>query len=167
MTKSPTKTAHHSNALQVRQALWALQKEVLTFLKEEFDRENGYFAAPTEWFQVLMTSERYIWLRELTSLMADIDIMTELEFITEQHVGIARVEIERLLFDQSPAEDSNDTSFNKQYRLILVNGSSLLPMHSQLRAAVQSLPKIESINAHAERKNWHEEHRHQSRKKRN
>lgn len=162
-----TKSAHHSTALQVRQALWALQKEVLTFLKEEFDRENGYLAAPTEWFQVLMTAERYIWLRELTSLMADIDIMTELEFITEQHVGIARAEIERLLLDQSPNEDQDDASFNKQYRGLLMTGVSLLPLHSQLRAVVQSLPKIETNNSHAERKIWHEEHRHQSRKKRN
>lgn len=162
-----TKSAHHSNALQVRQALWALQKEVLTFLKEEFDRENGYLAAPTEWFQVLMNSERYIWLRELTSLMADIDIMTELEFITEQHVGVARSEIERLLFDQSPVDDQNDSSFNKQYRAMLMSGGSLLPLHSQLRAAVQILPQVESANSRAERKIWHEEHRHQSRKKRN
>ncbi len=160
-----TKSAH-SNALQVRQALWALQKEVLTFLKEEFDRENGYLAAPTEWFQVLMTAERYIWLRELTSLMADIDIMTELEFITEQHVGIARAEIERLLFDQSP-DEIQDASFNKQYRALLMKGVSLLPLHSQLRASVQNLPQINSTNSHAERKIWHEEHRHQSRKKRN
>lgn len=162
-----TKSAHHSTALQVRQVLWALQKEVLTFLKEEFDRENGYLAAPTEWFQVLMTAERYMWLRELTSLMADIDIMTELEFITEQHIGVARAEIERLLLDQSPNEDQADTSFNKQYRSLLMTGISLLPLHSRLRAVVQSLPKVETNNSQAERKIWHEEHRHQSRKKRN
>lgn len=162
-----TKSAHHTNALQVRQALWTLQKEVLNYLKEQFDRENGYLAAPTEWFQVLMTAERYVWLRDLTSLMADIDIMTELDYLTEQHLGIARTEIERLIFDQSPVEEENEISFNKQYRILLMSGVTLLPMHSQLRAALQSLPKIDSSNSQAERKSWHEEHRHQSRKKRN
>ncbi|WP_415062583.1 hypothetical protein [Bdellovibrio sp.] len=159
-----TKSAHHLNALQVRQALWALQKEVLNSLKEEFDRENGYAAAPTEWFQVLMTAERYVWLRELTSLMADIDILTELDFITDQHAGIARFEIERLLFDQDSSE-----SFNNNYRDLLMSGTSLLPLHSQLRASLQNLPKAETSKdqSHAERKSWHEEHRHQSRKKRN
>lgn len=161
-----TKSSHHSQTLQVRQALWALQKEVLNYLKEDFDRELGYQAAPTEWFQVLMTAEKYMWLRELTSLMADIDILTELEFITEHHAGTARNEIERLLFEQS-LEDSD--SFNKQYRELLLAGSTLLPVHSQLRAALQHLPQaqLSKEQSHAERKTWHEEHRHQSRKKRN
>lgn len=160
MSKSP----HHSNALQVRQALWALQKEVLNSLKQEFDAEVGYNAAPTEWFQVLMTAERYMWLRELTSLMADIDIMTELEYITEQHAGTARSEIERLLFEQSP-----DDTFNKNYRDLLMTGASLLPLHSSLRAVLQNLPHAKASKDHAlaERKAWQEEHRHQSRKKRN
>ncbi|WII73852.1 hypothetical protein QJS83_08170 [Bdellovibrio sp. 22V] len=156
--------SHQSNALQVRQALWALQKEVLNSLKHEFDREVGYEAAPTEWFQVLMTAERYIWLRDLTSLMADIDIMTELDFITDQHVSTARAEIERMLFEQDESSE-----FNKQYRAMLMTGSTLLPLHSQLRATLQNLPKVEMPKDQilAERKSWHEEHRHQARKKRN
>lgn len=161
-----TKSSHHSNTLIVRQALWALQKEVLNHLKEEFDRELGYNAAPTEWFQALMNSEKYSWLRELTSLMADIDILTELDFITEQHASTARFEIESLLFNQSNVEEQ---SFSKKYQTILLIGSSLLPAHSQLRSALQQLPKsdLSKEQAHAERKTWHEEHRHQSRKKRN
>lgn len=161
-----TQSAHHSHALQVRQALWALQREVLNSLKEQFDRENGYQAAPTEWFQVLMTAERYTWLRELTSLMADVDILTELDYITDQHAGTARAEIERLLFDQNP---SDENGFAKQYRDMLMTDSSLLPLHSQLRASLQNLPQVEigKDQSHAERKSWHEEHRHQQRKKRN
>lgn len=161
-----TKSSHHPQTLQVRQALWDLQKEVLNCLKEEFDREVGYQAAPTEWFQVLMTAERYIWLRELTSLMADIDILTELEYISEHHAGTARAEIEHLLFAQVIDDEK---SFNKQYRDLLLMGASLLPLHSQLRAALQHLPvsSLTKDQSLAERKSWHEEHRHQSRKKRN
>jgi hypothetical protein len=159
MSKSP----HASKALEVRQALWSLQKELLSSLKDQYDSENGYESAPTEWFQVLMTSERYAWMRELTSLMADVDIMTELEFLTENHVGVARAEIERMLLAQ------NEEIFNKYYRNHLVSGVSLMPLHNQLKASVQHLPIVQSNREHAlaERKNWHEEHRHQARKKRN
>lgn len=152
-----------SKALEVRQALWGLQKELLSSLKDQYDAEIGYNSAPTEWFQVLMTAERYAWLRELTSLMADIDIMTELEFITEAHVGIARAEIERLLLA------NNDEQFNKHYRSHLTSGLGLMPLHNQLKAEVQHLPQIQTDREQslAERKNWHEEHRHQARKKRN
>lgn len=161
-----TKSHHHTQTLQVRQALWNLQKEVLNHLKEEFDLELGYQAAPTEWFQALMNSEKYVWLRELTSLMADIDILTELEYVTEHHAGTARNEIEYLLFEKTM--DASE-GFNKQYRELLLRGSSLLPAHSQLRAALQHLPKspLSKEHSRAERKTWHEEHRHQARKKRN
>lgn len=161
-----TKTSHSANALQVRQALWDLQKEVLTCLKDQFDHEVGYQSAPTEWLQILMASQRYAWLRELTSLMADIDIMTELEFITDQHVGIAHSEIERLFFK---LDSEDEASFAKNFRALLTHDGSLLPLHSQLRAALQALPKAEASKdlALAERKNWQEEHRFQARKKRN
>jgi hypothetical protein len=160
-----TKSHHHSNAMQVRQALWALQKEVLTALKEQFDHEVGYESQPNEWFNVLITAERYKWLRELTSLMADIDIMTELELISEQHGETARAEIERLLFEENPPADS----FGKQYRGLLLNGATLMPLHSQLKAALQNLPKSDKHPEHHQthRKAWHEEHRNQARKKRN
>lgn len=158
-----SKNAPAAKTLEVRQALWGLQKELLSSLKDQYDAEVGYEAAPTEWFQVLMTSERYAWLRELTSLMADIDIMTELEAVTDSHAAVARAEIERLLLSQ------NEDHFNKHYRLHLVSGVSLMPLHNQLKAHVQHLPetKMDREQALAERKNWHEEHRSQARKKRN
>lgn len=160
MSQSPL----HSNTMQVRHALWNLQKEVLTSLKEEFDNENGYEAAPTEWLQALMGAERYVWLRELTSLMADIDILTELNFITDQHAAIARNEIERLLFNEA-----TDAHFNKHYRDLLMSGEALLPLHSLLKSHLQNLPSesISKNHALAERRAWQEEHRHQSRAKRN
>ncbi|QLY26307.1 hypothetical protein [Bdellovibrio sp. KM01] len=160
-----TKSSHHSHAMLVRQALWALQKEVLNSLKEQFDSEVGYEAQPNEWFNVLLTAERYKWLRELTSLMADIDIMTELEMISEEHGETARAEIERLLFEENPEPDS----FTKQYRNLLLSGVSLMPLHSQLKASLQNLPKSEKAKEHhhTQRKTWHEEHRSQARKKRN
>lgn len=158
-----SKSAHHSATLQVRQALWVLQKEVLNSLKEQFDREVGYQAAPTEWFQVLMNAERYMWLRELTSLMADIDILTELNNISEEDAGVARAEIERLLVDHT------EEGFGKQYRDLLMAGQSLLPLHSQLKAQLQQLPetKMEKTQTIHHRKNWQEIHRQQSRQKRN
>ncbi len=153
-----------SPALQVRQALWNLQGELLKSLKEEYDRQNGYESNPTEWFQVLMTSDKYMWMRELTSLMADVDVMTELEFLTEQHVAAARAEIERLLFEQNPS----DNEFARLYRDMLTSGMTLLPLHSQLKATLQHLPfkPFTKDQAYAERKSWHEEHHHQAKKRR-
>ena len=161
-----THSHHHANTLRVRHALWGLQKETLASLKAEFDRENGYETTPTEWFQALMGAERYVWLREFTSLMADIDTLTELEFITDQHAAVARAEIERLLFEEPP----HQSEFGKQFRQLLMSGTSLLPLHSQLKGHLQLLPEAAGVSkdqGQIERRNWQEEHRHQARKKRN
>lgn len=156
---------HRPNTMPVRQALWNLQKELLNALKQEFDQENGYEAAPVEWFQALTTADRYTWLRELTSLMADVDTMTELEIITDKHAAVARYEIERLLFNQ----DASKSSFAEGYSNILMAGMTLLPLHSHLRAALQALPKqdMTAEQATQARKHWHEENREHARKKRN
>lgn len=160
-----TDNNHRPNTLPVRQALWNLQKELLIALKQEHDQETGGEVSPVEWFQVLTTADRYEWLRELTSLMADVDAMTELEVITDTHAAVARHEIERLLFNQ----DATKSKFAESYSNVLMAGMTLLPLHSLLRSALQALPKQELTDeqSSAARKHWHEENRAHARKKRN
>lgn len=153
-----------SASLEVRTSLWNLQKELLATLKSQYDQEVGYNAPPTEWFQVLTTSQRYSWLKELTSLMADIDVLTELEHISEQYAQEARAEIQRLLFDENPQPET----FSKKYRDLLTASGNLLPYHSQLRAHTDNLPHDASLTDTSEaRKRWQEEHRIQQKAKRN
>lgn len=155
---------HKSTSLEVRNSLWNLQKEVLATLKSQYDQEVGYSAPPTEWFQVLMTSQRYSWLKEFTSLMADIDVLTELDEISAQHAEEARAEIQRLLFDEAPAQES----FSKKYRDLLTVSGNLLPFHSQLKADTEKMPHNKSLTEATDaRKRWQEEHRVQQKAKRN
>lgn len=157
------KTIHHTNTLKVRQALWDLQKEVLDSLKEIFDNEIGYQAQPAEWFNVLMTAERYIWLKELTSLMADIDVLTELELVDEDQAAIARFEIERLIIDLETEDD-----FTRNYKGLLLGGGNLLPRHTHLKSQLELIPKkdLDSKDSFSKRKKWQETHREEARKKR-
>lgn len=154
---------HKEQALAVRQALWNFQKELLNTLKQQHDVEMGYESNPTEWFHVLTGTERFLWLRELTSLMADVDVLTELDLIEELQVQIIRAEIERLLF-------SEDTTHNfvRNVRPLLMNGPALLPLYTLLKA---HLKKINAIavsldEAQAARKQWQQDHIEQSRKRR-
>lgn len=101
---------HKNKALAVRKALWDFQKELLSTMKQQYDIEMGYESNPTEWFRVLTGSERFNWLRELTSLMADLDILTELEAVEELQTKIVKAEIERLLYNEDVSQ-----SFTKIY----------------------------------------------------
>ena len=154
---------HKNKALAVRKALWDFQKELLSTMKQQYDIEMGYESNPTEWFRVLTGSERFNWLRELTSLMADLDILTELEAVEELQTKIIKAEIERLLYNEDVSQ-----SFTKNIRPLLMNGPALLPLYTLLKA---NLKKIEAHQISADaaldaRKKWQLEHQEQSRKRR-
>jgi len=151
--------------LKVRTALLNLQKELLNYLKDGFEKENARTVAPTEWLQVIMVAQRYAWLRELTSLVIDIDVLTELQELSIENVGIARAEVDRLFF----TADSN-SEFYKHYMQMMKQGAPFIVAHSYLREAVHHLPAPTKAWAAEEsvtiRKKWHEEHFEQFRKRR-
>ncbi len=155
---------HKSNSLVVRKALLDLQKEMLNHLKDHFQKESGREVPPTEWLQVLMMSQRYLWMRELTSLIADIDLLTEIEEMTEEQASVARHEIERMLLK---TDDSGE--FQKQYKLLLMSTPELMLQHGHLKKATHALPPSKKSDEEAKenRKTWHEVHHQQARKKRN
>lgn len=160
-----TAQGHQDSTLNLRKALLNLQKDLLGDLKEIFEKENARHVPPTEWLQVIMVAQRYAWLRELTTLVADIDVLTELENLTVEQAGIARSEVERMFFNQ----DSN-SEFNKHYHQLLKTGASFMIAHGHLREHTNKLPKLgrdlsvdEALEA---RKAWHQEHHNQSRKRR-
>lgn len=153
------------SALKVRSALITLQRELLNHLKDGFEKENARPVPPTEWLQVIMVAHRYSWLRELTSLVADIDLLTELQEISAENAGLARAEVERLFF---AADSSSD--FNKHYMQLMKLGAPFMVAHGLLREATNHLlaPGKAWVpeDALAIRKKWHEEHHMQSRKRR-
>ena len=157
-------TDYKSNALVVRKALLDLQKEMLNHLKDQFQRESGREVPPAEWLQVLMMSQRYLWMREMTSLIADVDMLTEIEEMTREQAAVARHEVERMLLKN---EDQGD--FQKQYKALLLGTPELMLPHGHLKKATHALPTqaLTDDEAKENRKNWHEVHRLQARKKRN
>jgi hypothetical protein len=151
--------------LKVRETLIHLQREILSHLKDTFEKENARTVSPAEWLQVIMVSQRYIWLRELTSLIADIDLLTELQEISSERAMIVRHEIERLFFIAS-----SDSDFSKEYRNLMKAEAPFIITQGFLKEATLKLPSTKSpVNRQAaldERKEWYEEHKAQSRKRR-
>lgn len=148
--------------LGVRGQLMTLQRELLQTIKDIFEKENGRAVAPGEWLQVLMVSHRYHWLRELTTLITDIDIFTELQPVPEDQIAVVRAEVERLFFNPD-----SDSEFGKQYRLLMSTDAPFILTQGLLKEANQKLATLKTpIDAAAFRKVWHEEHKNQSRLRR-
>jgi hypothetical protein len=156
---------HLDSTLNLRTALFNLQKELLSHLKEGFEKESGRNVSPGEWLQVIMVAQRYHWLRELTSLMADIDILTELHAFTAEQASMARAEVERLFFKMDSSSD-----FNKNYQQLMMSGAPLMVSHGHLRNSTSKIPELSKHityeEIHEARKGWHKEHHEQTRNKR-
>lgn len=156
---------HLDLALKLRLALITLQREILNHLKEGFEKENARKVPPTEWLQMIMVAQRYAWLRELTSLVADVDLLTELQEVSAEHTSLARAEVERLFFSLESASE-----FNKHYMQIMRLGAPFMIAHGVLRETTSRLPAPAKAWSEEEalsiRKQWHQEHHLQSRKRR-
>lgn len=152
-------------ALLVRNSLWNLHKEFLNVLKINNDKKNGYVSAPTEWFNLLMNSPEFLWVKEINSLMADVDILSEIQTIQLDHLQSLRFEIESLFL----TPHTKTSSFHQKYLSFLMQESSLLPLHAQLIASVKTLPAPENQTSQetTNRQKWHTEHQIQSRLRRN
>ncbi len=152
--------------LFVRKQLMDLHKEFLAHLKQEHDFKIGHLSTPTEWFQVITASPEYSWIGEFNSLVADIDILTEIKPLTVLDASIARAEIHRLLM-AGPKEGG--TAFTEKYLRILMSGANILLYHHQIKKALEALPTSETTLEVAKmaRSQWHETQRQQARQKRN
>jgi hypothetical protein len=151
--------------LKVRGSLITLQRELLEYLKVIFEKENGRAVPPAEWLQVIMVSHRYQWLRELTTLITDIDLLTELQEITPHQATITRSEVDRLFF-----ANESTSEFSKHYRLLMATDAPFILTQGHLREATHKLPAATYAVTHEAameaRKSWQEEHKNQSRKRR-
>lgn len=160
-----TSQGHQDSTLKLRKSLLNLQKELLGHLKEMFEKENGRSVGPGEWLQVIMVAQRFVWLRELTSLVADIDLLTELQEIHPDQAGMARSEVERLFF-----HPESTSEFNKHYQQLMKSGAPFVMSHGHLRESVSKLPKPDreytAEEAMEARKIWHQVHHEQTRKRR-
>lgn len=152
--------------LFVRKQLMDLHKEFLAHLKQEHDFKMGHLSSPTEWFQVITSSPEYSWLGEFNSLVADIDILTEIKPLTLLDAGIARSEIHRLLM---AGPKDGGTLFTEKYLSVLMSGANILLYHHQIKKALEALPTSETPVdvAKMTRLQWHETQRQQARQKRN
>lgn len=152
--------------LIVRKKLIDLHKEFLTHLKDEFDFKSGHLSSPLEWFQIITTSPEYEWLKDFNSLVADIDILTELKPVTEGYAGTAKSEIRRLLMGGTL---DNSSTFTPRYLKVLMSGSNILLYHHQVKTPLDQLPEraISASEAKVERALWHELQRSQAKKNRN
>ncbi len=136
----------------VRTPLLELHRLLLLSLKKDHETLAGRVLNPAEWFQTLLSSPEYQWVKPLNSLMADVDALSELSKIGDRDMAILRHHLETLFFK----DDEDVTSFNSHYRKAFSQHHELVLSHGQLKEAVGVLPAEKlPLNSDEIRVGWH------------
>jgi hypothetical protein len=137
---------------KVRAPLLELHRLLLFALKKERERVDGRVLNPAEWFQILLSQPELQWLKSLTSLLSDVDALSDLGKIGDTDLAILRHHLETLFFK----DDEIVTSFNNHYRKVLAHNHDLFLPHGHLKAAVANLPQETlPMNSEEVRVGWH------------
>ncbi len=136
----------------VRTPLLELHRLMLLALKKEHETLAGRVLNPTEWFQTLLSSPEYQWVKPLNRLLSDVDALSDLNKAGMQDLEILRYHLDLLFFK----DDEDVTSFNCHYRKAFSRYHELMLSHGQLKEAVAMLPPGSlPMNAEEVRIGWH------------
>ncbi len=125
----------------VARALRDLHHALLDRARREYEEQNGVIASPAEFLQRLTGEPFFAWLRELSEMMVDIDIIREAaprEMATL--AGTARRAIEHLL---APAAAGAPASLFAQHYWRFVHDDPHIAMaHAAVRQALSGWPAV-------------------------
>lgn len=136
----------------VRTPLLELHRLLLLALKKTHETKGGRAINPSEWFQILIASPEYQWVRPFNSLLADVDALSEFSKMSEVDLCILHYHLDLLFFK----DDEDVTSFNSHYRKAFSQHHELMLTHGQLKEAVAALPTGKlPMNSDEIRIGWH------------
>jgi hypothetical protein len=140
--------------------LRVLHQALLQARREEYERDHGPIAGPTQLFQLVVNDPAFAWLRPLSALMADLDEMLEAEEpATDEEAGAVRHELEHLF---SPAGADLWAGLSRFLQIDTDVATSYAHVRQLLVALPRPAPLDEAAALHA-RHRWAEirRHRHQ------
>jgi hypothetical protein len=119
-------------------ALRALHRVLLVRARREYEREHGQSLAPGELLQLLTSDPHFEWLRSLSELMADIDIVREAEpEVMFELAPAVRSAIEHLV---SAADAAEAHPFAQHYWPSVHEDPDVAVAHADLRRALNAWP---------------------------
>jgi len=123
---SSAKPSRSDNLNEVRRALLALHKALLTHEQVRYEQIRGRFNSPGELLQLVIRDPWFAWLRPLSGLIVQID-----EFLADEEesgttAAALLAEASRLLL---PEEDGTD--FPREYQRALQESPEVVLAHAE------------------------------------
>ena len=151
---------------QLAGALRDLHRTLAERGRRDYEREHLVVVEPGNFLQLLTTDAHFEWLRPLSELMVDIDVIGDAqEQVLEEYSGAVRAAVEHFITPPTGA-DSGD-AFAQRYWPYVREDPLVAIAHAGVKRALASWPLPENADAASrlhERHRLSEKARHQTRK---
>lgn len=143
---------HLETLKRIQAVLMQMHRLLMASQKSELEVRTGKAVSPTEWMQLMITEQQYAWMKEMLTLISDIDALMDNYTVSEKDLQIIRQDSEKLFF----AGEGEASEFYNHYKEIVQKDPDVILYHGQLRSSIRALPASETIEETSSiRRNWH------------
>jgi hypothetical protein len=118
-------------------ALRDLHRTLMERARRDYERVNLTVVSPGELLKLLTTADEFAWLRELSELMADIDVVRDADRAERDEAAHSI----RSAVDHLFATPDADTSFARRYWTYIHEDPNVAIAHAAVRQALNAFPK--------------------------
>ena len=118
-------------------ALRELHRTLMERARRDYERVNLTVVSSGELLKLLTTGEEFAWLRELSELMADIDVVRDTDTPERDEAAYSV----RSAVDHLFASPDADTPFARRYWPFIHDDPNVAIAHAAVRQALNAFPK--------------------------
>jgi len=127
-------------------ALRELHRALTERARRDYERERNVTLSPIEQLQLLTTDAYFGWLRELSELMVDIDLVRETEPLAVAEISPAvRAAVEHLT--AAPTSSEAGGAFARRYWPYLWDDPHVAMAHAGVKRALEPWPRRQKTDA--------------------
>ena len=127
-------------------ALRELHRTLMECARRDYERDNTAVSNPGEFLQLLTTDPHFDWLRGLSELMVDIDVVRDSKpaLVDEMSAGV-RAAVEH--FISAPTTPQAAHAFAQHYWPYVHDDPHVAMAHAGVKRALEALPRPENADA--------------------
>ncbi len=127
-------------------ALRELHRALMDCARRDYEREHNVTLSPVEQLRLLTTDPFFGWLRGLSELMVDIDLVHDAEPLVLAEISPAvRVAVEHFIAAPNPSESGD--GFSQHYWPYLQDDPHVVMAHAGVKRALVSWPRPQKTDA--------------------
>jgi hypothetical protein len=136
-------------------ALRELHRALMERARRDYEHENGVVLNPGRFLQLLTTDPYFEWLRGLSELMVDIDVVHDAKSeLIDEMASAVRAAVEHLIAAPKPPVSTH--AFAEHYWPYVQDDPHVAMAHGGVKRALEPFPRLENADA---ARLLHERHR--------